>query len=496
MGRINKASKVIPLRDITDIKVLAEVGTSKSKEWRYAFNVETREREYILIAQTWADKEMWVHAFNTILKYKNKAKEIQRQPTDQEDGKFDEAVEDEGFDESEGEADDERGHRERQPARDNRGDFMEADPRQLQSKKMQQNHSDSGTEGHSNSREPPSDEEEEDKQLESFPKVKETSMKETKIISKKKITMSKKGSVERKQERLTEEEKLAVEKERMRNEYLNKQREDQEYIPRQKDPLPKRRHSPEVVEDESPRSDDSEPEEKSRPQPNKGKKSKKPENVKNVAAKRSNNEVDDVDIDVDAIVKTGPKQTIKLDMPSPREEAQDPSQTLPYFNGFIPKKKERHERAEKPKPVIKPKNIVKMDKNEDLLSRWEKKYGKKEEVLRDEWGNEIKPHSQEIPKKKPKEEIMVKKKHYVENVLASQPVANGEDFEENWDEDEGSPIAGSSVNKENSKYRHPDIPDQEPKPKKKKGKKKMNKSKIKAPPAPTPDEDFEMDWDE
>jgi hypothetical protein len=71
--RINKASKVIPLRDIIDLTNTD--GPEFDKEWQYSFTVVTKDREYFLFAQTRDDKEMWMHAFNTILKYKHKAAE-------------------------------------------------------------------------------------------------------------------------------------------------------------------------------------------------------------------------------------------------------------------------------------------------------------------------------------------------------------------------------------------------------------------------------------
>ena len=157
--------------------------------------------------------------------------------------------------------------------------------------------------------------------------------------------------------------------------------------------------------------------------------------------------------------------------------------------------------------VVKIKNIVKEDTNEDLLAHWDKKYGGAKKIKKyDEWGNEI---TSDPTPPQPKKEIPnpePKKKGYVENVLANQPVANGEEFEDNWDDEEGSPIHSNvdstkyqrHVNKENTKFRHPDIPDELNKrtKKKKKNKKRSKKPQQSDHPISSGNaEDFELDWD-
>lgn len=134
-ARINKVNKVIPLREIIDLKVLADPEGGNVKEWTFGFVVVTTEREYMLLAPNKAEKEMWVHAFNTILKYKRKAEENKhhpheeaKEPKKEQKQQLEIGREDEGFEDPEEE------ECEDEDARyDNRdeGDFME-DNRQPQ----------------------------------------------------------------------------------------------------------------------------------------------------------------------------------------------------------------------------------------------------------------------------------------------------------------------------------------------------------------------------
>lgn len=135
--------------------------------------------------------------------------------------------------------------------------------------------------------------------------------------------------------------------------------------------------------------------------------------------------------------------------------------------------------------------MLNKDNEEDLLARWEKKYGKAKEPKKDVW-NEDQPQSSTMSTKTESIPTKPSQKGYVQNVLANQPVANGEDFEENWDDDEGSPVKADI---DYRKYRHPDIPENQEKiekpkkSKKKKGKKKKTSQAL-------PSGDFDMNWDD
>lgn len=94
--KINKASKTIPLRDILDFS--EHDTTNEEKEWTHYFTVLTIDREYCLFAPTRAEKEMWVHAFKTILKYKHKAEEMKKgEYAPNNENQLEMGVENEGF---------------------------------------------------------------------------------------------------------------------------------------------------------------------------------------------------------------------------------------------------------------------------------------------------------------------------------------------------------------------------------------------------------------
>lgn len=533
-GKNSKPSAVIPLRDIIDLKNILE--PEIAKEWQFMFKVMTREREYQLFAQTKAEKEMWVHAFSTILKYKNKAADIKKQESERPSNKqLEIGMENEGFDASEEDSNEEnkQSHGSRSPQRN--GDFMEANPRQLQVRKELSQKSDSDiSTGRDNERNQVVDDIDEDsdddkanrksfqdkEDEEEYPKsvAKQTSLKDKKIISKKKIK-STRSSVEKKREQ-TSSERQNENKQKLRDKLLESENKLNEEVKKRMMPTgSKRRHSPEIIEDDSPRSIDDEPKIEEAKQNIRRKKSNDYDiDMKNTSTQQHNhrdNSDNDDEIDIDKIIKrTGPKETIQLEMPSLNDEGIS-KETLPYFNGFLNPliSKERQKNAEKPikaKPMIKVKNIVKMDKNEDLLARWDKKYGQTSRPeTKDDWADDSnQPKLATLRMDKFKSQEVNNK--YVENVLANQKMSNGEEFEENWDEEDGSPIkAGTDhnsfqkVNKENKEYRRPDIvPAQTSKTKKKKKSKKtkVNTEVIQsdpfAHPKPINDGDFDLNWDE
>ena len=136
-GKNKKASKTIPLRDILDFSANEEA--TEIKDWDYYFTVLTRDREYCLFAPTRSEKEMWVHAFRTILKYKHKADEDKR--LEEEGGgnrELEIGMENEGFEdvEEEGEGYEEVKVSPRRNSREE-GDFMEANTGQIQERNFE-----------------------------------------------------------------------------------------------------------------------------------------------------------------------------------------------------------------------------------------------------------------------------------------------------------------------------------------------------------------------
>ena len=166
------------------------------------------------------------------------------------------------------------------------------------------------------------------------------------------------------------------------------------------------------------------------------------EHVKDKKKKVENRRLDDMDeledIDVDKIFKSGPKETIKLEPPSPPRTIEQRKEEPTYFTGFsnnAPKMHLQNVSTNKPKPVVKLQRNQNAE-DSDLLNDWEKRYGKGKPTTNiwEEKANEEPQPSKKQPneeKRKKKEE----KPKYVENVLASHLRAHGEDFEDNWDDE-------------------------------------------------------------
>lgn len=486
-GKNKKASKTIPLRDIIDF---VEPEDSTGKEWDNKFAVITREREYYLFAQTKNEKEMWAHAFRTILKYKYKEKEQHKEPTP--DPQLDMGEEKDGFSESEGEDhEEEKYDRREQSDEEDRGDFMTANAGHLAHSKAKPK-PDQKEDRHFDRRAPDLEDSDDTSSDEESPK-----------------TNSKK-------ERLKIGEKMRQEMQTQEQEFRKKLNPQGSKKPTSK----KQIKEAEIIEDEDADLSDEDHSEEEGPNREQKKEQRYSQKEKMVKDSRDRKPEPEVNLNIDEIVKkSGPKETIKLEMPTPKiEEKKD--EPLPYFNGFLPKPQGKD--ASKPKLDLQPnppkqKKVIKVNKikkkdNEDLLSRWDKKYGvEKKQIPRDEWGNEIHSDQQREDQppqivEKPKPEVS--KKEYVENILAHQNQANGGEFEDNWDDEEGSPIREAvdstkyqKFNKENTKYRHPDIPmDKISKRKsKKKGKKKVkvikNNNQDMVQPAQGGGE-FDMNWDD
>ena len=127
---------MIPLSAIVALEVMLEPEGLDPKEWQFSFKVGTKDRYYTLFAPTKAEKEMWVHAFNTILKYKRKAEELKHHDLTEPkrpNQELEMGMENEGFDEAEGEEEEvEEEPERRQPRRmRDEGDFMEDNGRRL-----------------------------------------------------------------------------------------------------------------------------------------------------------------------------------------------------------------------------------------------------------------------------------------------------------------------------------------------------------------------------
>lgn len=64
-----KASKTIPLRDIESLETDNEEGKNL-KDWNYYFVVKTKDRSFHLNALNEPEREMWILAFDTLLKFR------------------------------------------------------------------------------------------------------------------------------------------------------------------------------------------------------------------------------------------------------------------------------------------------------------------------------------------------------------------------------------------------------------------------------------------
>ena len=493
------------------------------KEWQFSFKVGTKDRSYTLFAPTKAEKEMWVHAFNTILKYKRKAEEMKHHGLTEPkrpNQELEMGMENEGFDEAEGE---EEEHEEEPERRDPRrirdeGDYMEDNGRRLRVAGKQQHYESS----------------EEDEELKEQPRRQHEvdnrqRRREDEQPRKHPVEVDSEEEEEKAHKKVNQ--RVQMEKQRQREAIVKQQAEEEEAMRQRMQPVSrKRRDSPEVIEDDIDSADEEYEKEnlresKHEPQPKERSKAKDKQSDR----RRERDEIEDINIDVDRIIKSGPKETIKLEPPSPpRKEEKESDEPPPYFTGFTNNSKRMQKQPDaKPKPVIKPKNIVRTnaDKDEDLLSRWDKKYGTATTEKKNEWGMESKlqkeSQSAMIPKSKNFEPDSGKKK-YVENVLANQAKTNGDDFEENWDdEDDGSPVEtkvdstqylskhkprhSGHEDEYDVNYKHPDIIADDSRAskakKKKKGKKKTYKSKEVKSMDPQnagtgAAQDFDMNWDD
>lgn len=416
-GKNKKASKVIPLRDINKITSPDDPVETNLKEWQFSFEVGTKERNYVLYAPTKAEKEMWVHAFNTILKYKRKAEDNKKKESDHK--KVDDRMDDEeqlDFEEEEEEQEEEK---------HDRGDYMGVRrpeihyqiPPQRESRKNER----VSEEG--------SDEDEGERE-EQRAKPKQ-----------KRRVRGKRGQKGRKDSNGSQEESKGGER-MTREEIIQQQRANEEEMRRKMQPVKnKGRESPEVVGDDSLDSDNEEKENKKQVQKfsreerimMRNKKSSLREAVAQPEKVNKKFVDEEEELDIDRIVKQGPKETIKLDMPTLAEPKKE-EEPLPYFNGFTAnaerKKKEIMEKKNETKPLPKK---TEHKNEEDLVAYFDKKYNKPKPVNKDVWGME----EQDVPKQKPKPKPFEapKEKKYIENVLANQPKTTSDDFEENWDSD-------------------------------------------------------------
>jgi len=452
-----KTHKVIPLRDINGLNSPSEPENQAAKKWIYAFEVITKNRNYLLYAPTKAEKEMWVHAFNTILKYKKKAEEVKGTSKNKD---MDEEVDlnmngpsDDGFDDVE-ERKDRRRH-----SPDNEGDFMEDDRRRKQEKPQEKSEEGEGSSSEDSdlrpSREPDIQSKKESQPLKKQVKGRRdssNSSEESKKSTKYKDRLSQKAEkVVKKQNDPRTEQK--------REDIIRQQQAEEEELRKRMQPVRhKRRNSPEVIEDESLSSNNSHHDEKE----NKHQKLTRHERIalrNKKGQMRENTKQTDSDeedgIDIDKIIKRKPKEAMKLEPPSPpvneNDQNKNQEEDLPqYFTGFTAnaKMKQMQMAQDKPKSVINKQLVPKDVQKEDLVNYWDKKYGKaKTTVNKDVWGAENeqqqKQQHQEEFQQKPKPKAKNKPRPvetrdpnvYVENVLASQPKIANDEFEENWDSD-------------------------------------------------------------
>uniref|UniRef100_A0A7S3J3V2 PH domain-containing protein n=1 Tax=Euplotes harpa TaxID=151035 RepID=A0A7S3J3V2_9SPIT len=496
------------------------------KEWEFDFIVVTKDRSYHLFASSKAEKEMWVHAFNTILKYKRKAEEVkQTQSHKREEHKHQEVrSEDEDFNEAEGEGEAEEDEEEdltdpqsrpnRPMVKKNEGDYMEDDGRRMiRNPKLDKKHHPTSEDENAEEDKQPSDDSEPERP--SKASANKNSKPAPKEIREPKRPNSRDRNKEIPKEELRKKQEVE-ERQRVREELIRRQKEDEEELRRRMNmPVRKRKNSPEVIVDEP-----SDGENESREKENKSLKSSeaKPatEKEKRKAKNRPAEKLDEFnECDALEMIKSGYSQPVKLDPPSPPNlkeiEKNDPP---PFFAGFTNSTQKnliKNSVTTRAKPVIKPKNIQKSEEVGDLLSEWENKYGKQSKQA-NIWDHKHPEQAFQPPSQpsNPKNKEKFEKPKYVENVLASHPKANGEDFEDNWDEDDDThPSEHShkaqmksleSGNKSSGiptdAYPHPDIP--EDSAKKQKDKKKKSKKKMPAADGASSvhGEDFDLNWDD
>lgn len=371
----NKGKKVIHLRDIEDIST-NDYAQYEPKEWEHYFKLTTKERTFEFYAQTKAEKEMWVHAFNTILKYKRSSKNGHVEGPNEEEK---DAVYDENQPSSEDDPDlydqqdnhdegdfmeDNRQNNLRPKARhdsdeEDRHEQNEQPTRNQQIRQQDPRHMNSRSEGESDG--PDSDQDK-------IP----TGNREEKIVKKKKDAPP--GRSDPAQKRSKNEE----------DKQYQEMHQDFDELPRAQPLIKKRRDDPEIIDDELPDSDDDHKQINEKENKAIGDTSSK-NNSKKSKKKKDNQELEvDVDIDIDGIIKKGIVETINLEPPSPpnAKQVSKPEEPTYFtgFNGITQAKRNQLQQAQtlKQKPVIKTKNIVKKeeDHGEDLLSHWDKKFGK------------------------------------------------------------------------------------------------------------------------
>lgn len=307
----------------------------------------------MLLAPNKAEKEMWVHAFNTILKYKRKADEHKhhpneevKQPIKDQKQQLELGREDEGFEDPEEEEfeDEEEDKYEDQ----DQGDFME-DNRQPQ--RVIRDKPSTNQHHHSTS----------DEDADLHPQSQELGQRHRRFqVARKKSSedpnISKDSQEERKQE---VEERIKEERNRQRELGIRHQQEEVERRGVRKSSAKRRRDSPEVLDADSPDSQRSDSREKENIEHHRPKKADKK------SKKSKTNDIDNnIELDIDKIIKSGPKETIRLAPPSPPNNQQKESDEPPaYFTGFVghPKKHETQAQKQlvKKKPMIKASNIVK-----------------------------------------------------------------------------------------------------------------------------------------
>ena len=499
----SNGKKVIPLRDIEALSTndLDYDGKSKEpKEWEHYFKLVTKERTFELFAQTKAEKEMWVHAFNTILKYKRATKQHYQEGHDpDEEDKYIEG-------EAEGTSEEDEDLKNNQSDEDN-NDFME-DNRQikLRSKKLEDPEEQTFARHHhlgqpKLSKYQQEDDSDEDEGEEDQEQQQEYVNNRRDDIPQKKIKGGPKNQKQREQHNRHQEAKF--------------QPEEIE-LPKAQPIRKKKRDDPEIIDDELPDSEDEQ--EQAYEKENKAvTKSKHPRNADDYSHGARHHQEDlSVDVDIDRIVKKGIVETIRLDPPSPPKQ-NEKNEEPKYFTGFNNNanrahlKKKQPEKPEKPKKVVKSKNIKKNNDNnqEDLLSMWDRKYGNKvKESDGSVWdGNSTAQESQQTmneskPAKTKKKKAKAKNAipQYVENTLEDQPKVSKDEFEDNWDDDDDDddPVpANQYYSLEKNQVRHPDIIPEKP-AKKKKGKKKknipLNQAEVRAAFEKNGD-NFEKDFD-
>lgn len=86
-GKGKSEQKAIPLREFMNVEEPTESGEKRPKGWEFEFIVVTQSRNFQLFAQTQEEKQLWIDAFQEILKLRNSDSEDDKKKKKKKDKK-------------------------------------------------------------------------------------------------------------------------------------------------------------------------------------------------------------------------------------------------------------------------------------------------------------------------------------------------------------------------------------------------------------------------